>query len=268
MGIELGKDSVYPDNYDASLLEPIPRALSRTSKAAQQYFGADYWTAFELSWLDSRGMPQAAWAEFTIPATSSNIIESKSFKYYLNSYNQTAFSSWDTVARHMTQDLSSVADGPVQVQLYALNESNQGISDTPGTCLDGLACDITDYTPNSALLICTEDDVTDEQLFTHLFKSNCPVTGQPDWATLWVAYSGKRIKADSLLKYLVSFRNHQGFHEACVEQIFSELIEHCSPHELCVYARYTRRGGLDINPYRVTESWKERQLPFGRLVRQ
>jgi 7-cyano-7-deazaguanine reductase len=268
MAIELGKDSDYPKQFDSALLEAIPRVLSRGENPSIRYSGADYWTAFEVSWLNQSGLPQVAWAEFSIPADSKNIVESKSFKYYLNSYNQAVFNDREQVASQMRLDLSAVADATVEVQLHSLSDEAPLSIDIPGDCLDGLDVEINEYEPNPDLLKLEPQSVENCQVYTHLFKSNCPVTGQPDWATLWLAYSGQAIDSSTLLKYLLSFRNHQGFHEACVEQIYSEINERCQPSELCVYARYTRRGGLDINPYRVSKGWQNKALPFGRLLRQ
>jgi len=167
----------------------------------------------------------------------------------------------------MEKDLSAVAGEKVSVTLNAVN-ADVAFNTIPGACIDHLACAPNIYEPDAALLKLGEGDVENEQLFSHVFKSNCPVTGQPDWATVWLAYSGKKIDELSLLNYLVSYRNHQGFHEACVENIFRDIQARCEVTELCVYARYTRRGGLDINPFRVTSNWQDKALPFTRLLRQ
>lgn len=269
--IELGKVSEYKDEYDASLLEPIPRAVSRESLAgAPVSLGYDLWNAYELSWLNAKGKPELAIAEFKVPAHSQNIIESKSFKYYLNSFNQTHYESRSELEQRLRADLSEVAGAEVGVSLYAL-ESNLPVIDVlPGRCVDGLDVEIETYQPSADLLQHLDHavHVQDRQVFSHLLKSNCPVTGQPDWASVWVEYSGLEVCETSFLRYVVAFRQYQGFHESCVERIYADLMAQLSLTELRVYARYTRRGGLDINPYRVSEGMLERALPFKRLVRQ
>ena len=270
-GIELGKVSEYKDVYDASLLVPIARSQARAAlpdcgKAATM--GRDYWTAFELSWLNSNGVPQVAIAEFSFDPASANIIESKSFKYYLNSFNQTTFQSQGEVEKTLRGDLSQASGADVEVRLITV-ESDMGIdSSPPGQCVDQLNCLVEHYQPSSDILEFSDELVEQRQLYSHLLKSNCPVTGQPDWATLWIQYSGRRLSEESFLKYVVAFRQYQGFHESCVERIFSDLLAKGEPDKLCVYARYTRRGGLDINPIRYSRGFNLGELPFGRLARQ
>lgn len=269
-GIQLGQTSAYPDQYDPSLLEPIPRRLSRDLLAASVAFsGWDYWHAYELSWLAPSGAPRVAIAEFAISAASENIIESKSFKYYLNSLNQSVFASIHELRECLIKDLAAVANGEVQVKISELDANEPQIESIPGRCIDKLDCEIRSYQPDASLLSAdAAQEVQCEQLYSHLLKSNCPVTGQPDWATIWIEYSGNKIDEVSLLKYLVGFRQYQGFHESCVERIYSDILACTAASELSVYARYTRRGGLDINPYRVSNVRERDALPFGRTVRQ
>ncbi len=265
--ITLGKKALYPDSYDASLLEPIARQLSRAELNLDgdlPFHGADVWTGYELSWLGMSGKPEVAVAEFLFPATSIYIIESKSFKYYLNSFNQTKFDSWEHVRNTLIQDLSVKAEGQVGVTLYS-PEDFSGPEHFSGTCVDDLDVSIDQYSLNPALLACGEASVTQSGLYSHLLKSNCPVTGQPDWASVWIEYSGRELIPESFLKYIVSYRQHQDFHENCVERIFCDLLARCECDELSVYARYTRRGGLDINPFR---SSTECAIPFKRMARQ
>lgn len=266
--IQLGAESLYPDRYDANLLEPIPRGQSRSKLVVDgeelPFAGTDYWTAYEVSWLNSQGLPQVAIAEFDFPAESKNIVESKSFKYYLNSFNKTEFKTWAKVTKTLSKDLSTAVGAEVKVKLFTLEEGLHEDSLT-GKCVDKLDVKIDTYQVNTDYLQVVGDDVRREQLYSHLLKSNCPVTGQPDWATVWIEYNGNQISEEGFLKYIVSFRDHQDFHENCVEKIFTDILERCSPRKLSVYARYTRRGGLDINPYRTNCN---RSLPFKRLSRQ
>ncbi len=265
--ITLGQKALYPDTYDAALLEPIARELSRSElglNGALPFHGTDIWTGYELSWLGTSGKPEVAIAEFSFPATSANIIESKSFKYYLNSFNQTKFDSWEQVQSTLAQDLSLNAEGHVGVVLYS-PEDFSAPEKFPGTCVDSLDVSIDLYSPNANLLTCSETKVSQRGMYSHLLKSNCPVTGQPDWASVWIEYSGKEITPESFLTYIVSYRQHQDFHENCVERIFCDLLARCECDALSVYARYTRRGGLDINPFR---SNVEREIPFKRVARQ
>jgi len=265
--IELGKGTTYPQSYDASLLFPIAREKARTAligSVAAPFTGSDIWTAYEMSWLNSAGKPQVAIAEFDFSAAGKNIIESKSFKYYLNSLNECRFENQAVVAEILRRDLRKASMGDVGIRFYSLEEGPR-MGRLPGICVDPLDIAINRYTPSRALLSTENTIVNTEQLYSHLLKSNCPVTGQPDWATVWIEYSGHKIDQAGLLRYIVSFRRHQGFHESCVETIFVDLLQQCQPEELSVYARYTRRGGLDINPFRTNCN---RQLPFIRLARQ
>ncbi|HEJ3429080.1 TPA: NADPH-dependent 7-cyano-7-deazaguanine reductase QueF [Pseudomonas aeruginosa] len=267
----LGKTSEYVSSYTPSLLFPI----SRTAKWAElglsaetlPYRGVDIWNCYELSWLTPAGKPVVAIGEFSIPADSPNIIESKSFKLYLNSLNQSAFDSREALRAVLQKDLSAAAGAPVGVRLRSLDEvAEEGIGRLPGRCIDELDIAVDGYEqPRPELLRCDAERIVEEQLYSHLLKSNCPVTGQPDWGTLVVDYRGPALDPASLLAYLVSFRQHQDFHEQCVERIFLDLQRLLQPQALSVYARYVRRGGLDINPYR---SLAEVAPDNRRLVRQ
>lgn len=266
----LGQNTAYTSSYDASLLFPIARSESRNTleiSADLPFYGYDMWTGYELSWLNAKGKPVVAVAEFMVPCGSPFIIESKSFKLYLNSFNQTRFSGLDDVKNTLLKDLSAVAGSEVGVDLRCLSDSNLLVDVTcDALCLDELDIDVDTYHPNPSLLAVDASEEVAEVLCSHLLKSNCPVTGQPDWATLFVEYSGAKINHENLLRYVISFREHQDFHEHCVERIFVDLLRTCKPNKLSVYARYTRRGGLDINPFRSTESAAKPIV--GRLLRQ
>jgi 7-cyano-7-deazaguanine reductase len=256
----LGKSSEYIATYTPSLLFPIPRAAKWAelglSAETLPYQGVDFWNCFELSWLLPSGKPVVAMGEFAIPADSPNIIESKSFKLYLNSLNQSVFNNADELVAVLVQDLSAAAGKPVAVRVRSLAEVTvEGVATAPGACIDELDVSISNYNqPQPELLRCAAAQVVEESLHSHLLKSNCPVTGQPDWGTLVVQYRGLALDHASLLAYLVSFRQHADFHEQCVERIFLDLQRLLKPEHLTVYARYVRRGGLDINPYRSTSA--------------
>ena len=260
---QLGKTSAYVDRYDPSLLFPIPRADKRAEigiTGASPFFGADLWTAFELSWLNPRGKPQVALAHITVPSESPNIIESKSFKLYLNSFNNTVFKDAREVQDRLRADLSEAAwrgaeqPSSVGVRLLAPELFDQEpVHELDGLSLDRLDVECTRYTPAPELLRAHHDEApVTEVLTSNLLKSNCLVTGQPDWGSVQIRYSGAQIDQEGLLQYLVSFRNHNEFHEQCVERIFMDIWTRCQPIQLVVYARYTRRGGLDINPFRTS----------------
>jgi len=262
-GSQLGKPAAYIDQYDASLLFPIPRAVKRAEiglSGQLPFFGADIWTAFELSWLTPRGKPQVALAHITVPCETPNIIESKSFKLYLNSFNNTRFADADEVRARLRADISEAAwrgatpMSSVGVKLVLPEQfDREPVHELDGLSLDRLDIECTHYSPAPELLGAAfgEQPVT-EVLTSNLLKSNCLVTGQPDWGSVRVAYSGPQIDQGGLLRYIVSFRNHNEFHEQCVERIFADIRARCRPTQLSVYARYTRRGGLDINPYRTS----------------
>ncbi|WNL41266.1 NADPH-dependent 7-cyano-7-deazaguanine reductase QueF [Halomonas sp. PAMB 3264] len=265
----LGRDSAYPEQYDAALLFPIARAANRAplgiEEGALPFIGEDEWHAFEVSWLNGRGKPVVAVARFTLPASSPNLIESKSWKLYLNSFNQTRFENIDAVRGVLKEDLSRVAGAAVGVELFDVDDAALDPVRLPGECLDALDIAVDDYTP-SADHLSADGEVIEETLYSHLLKSNCPVTGQPDWGSVMIRYKGKKIDREGLLRYLIGFRQHQDFHEHCVEHIFTDMMQRADPEELLVLARYVRRGGLDISPWRATKG----MAPPGslRLARQ
>ncbi|WP_240125667.1 NADPH-dependent 7-cyano-7-deazaguanine reductase QueF [Thermomonas alba] len=253
-GSPLGRDTVYPDRYDPSLLYPIPRAPARAALGLEAptlpFIGHDRWQLFELSWLDARGKPCVATATLHVPADSPHLIESKSLKLYLNSLNAARFDTADALRARIEADLSSAAGAAVTLAFGLAPLDAAGIA---ATSIDGQNLTIDRYGPPDAdLLHADRGQVVEETLTSALLKSNCPVTGQPDWADVSIAYRGPRIDRAGLLRYIVSFREHAGFHEQCVEQIFVDVLARCAPQWLSVEARYTRRGGLDINPWRAT----------------
>lgn len=272
--ILLGKETEYKSEYDAGLIFPIPRSQSRAklvmpkekNKLGLPFFGRDVWTAFEVSWLNQKGKPQVAIAEFSVAADSSHIVESKSFKLYLNSFNNSRFDDESTVIETMKKDLSGGFGDEVDVTLYPVDDfpvTTQRI----GECIDELDVDIDHYEPNADLLQVESDQTVSETLYSHLLKSNCPVTNQPDWATVVIRYSGPKLDQAALLKYIISYREHDDFHEHCVEQMFCDIARLGDYSELVVSARYTRRGGLDINPTRSLKSLESIEL-VGRTARQ
>ncbi len=267
----LGKSSEYISTYTPSLLFPIPRAAKWAelglSAETLPYQGVDFWNCFELSWLLPSGKPVVAIGEFSIPADSPNIIESKSFKLYLNSLNQTPFATVEALEACLVKDLSAAAGKTVGVRVRRLADVEaEGVVALPGVCIDDLDVSISSYEhPQPELLRCDPSRVVEQSLHSHLLKSNCPVTSQPDWGSVAVHYRGPTLDHASFLAYLVSFRQHSDFHEQCVERIFMDLKRLLDPQELTVYARYVRRGGLDINPYRSTSKVV---LENVRLVRQ
>ena len=260
---QLGKVSTYIDHYDASLLFPLARAHKRAEIGAlthAPFFGADMWTAFELSWLNPRGKPQVALAHITVPCETTHLVESKSFKLYLNSFSNTVFADAAEVQRRIRTDISAAvwAGGPMQASVgvkLVLPElfDREPLYEMDGLNLDRLDIECSRYTPAPELLRTeAEDQPVTEVLCSNLLKSNCLVTGQPDWGSVQISYTGMPINQEGLLQYLVSFRNHNEFHEHCVERIFMDIWTRCKPVKLSVYARYTRRGGLDINPFRTS----------------
>lgn len=260
--LPLGQDVAYPTAYDPTLLFPIARAEARRQIGIQSeilpFTGWDLWNAYEMSWLTPQGMPQIAMLRLTVGCQSPNIIESKSLKLYLNSFNQTAFASTEDMLDTLRRDLSQAAGAQVEVALILPQDfAALQIKEFDGIDLDTQALTIDCYEPNAALLSLTPHSsgtsgIVKESLFSRLLKSNCPVTSQPDWACVKIDYTGPQIDRAGLLKYIVSFRMHNGFHEQCVETIFQDIMAQCKPQTLSVYARYTRRGGLDINPWRAT----------------
>ena len=251
----LGKASAYPNSYDAALLFPIPRQDKRDELGLHgtlPFFGIDIWNAYEVSWLNQRGKPQIAIATFMVPAESPNIIESKSFKLYLNSFNQTRLDHQQQLIDLLQTDLSAAAGARIQVTLAEPATFGQlQMGELSGLLLDRLDIEVVDHHPDPTLLSAKQDEpAVEETLLSHLLKSNCPVTGQPDWGSVQIHYVGAPINQEALLKYLIGFREHNEFHEQCVERIFIDILRQCRPQKLSVYARYTRRGGLDINPWR------------------
>ncbi|MCA1769471.1 MAG: NADPH-dependent 7-cyano-7-deazaguanine reductase QueF [Halomonas sp.] len=251
----LGRESAYPERYDPALLYPISRAANRAPLGIEEgilpFVGEDEWHAFEVSWLNARGKPVVAVARFRLPADSPNLIESKSWKLYLNGFNQTRFESREAVIECLMADLSRAADAAVSVELFDVDNEALMPRKLPGECLDGLDIEVSDYTP-SAEQLAVREEIIEETLHSHLLKSNCPVTGQPDWGSVLIRYRGPRIDREGLLRYLIGYRQHQDFHEHCVERIFVDLMARCRPERLLVLARYVRRGGLDISPWRAT----------------
>ena len=264
----LGKTSAYIDRYDASLLFPLPREPKRREigvLGSVPFLGADLWTAFELSWLNLRGKPQVAIAHITIPCESTHIVESKSFKLYLNSFNNTRLASADEVRDRIRADISAAIwqGGPVAstvgVRLLLPELFNrEPVRELEGLSIDRLDVECSAYQPAPGLLSAALDEKPVTEILTSdLLKSNCLVTGQPDWGSVQISYSGPQIDQAGLLQYIVSFRNHNEFHEQCVERMYMDIMARCKPTKLSVYARYTRRGGLDINPWRSSHP----QLP-------
>ncbi len=262
---QLGKSSAYVDQYDAALLFPIARAGKRAElgiAGEPPFLGADMWTAYELSWLNLRGKPKVALAHFTVPCESHNIIESKSLKLYLNSFNNSRFANVDAVKERLRADLSEAVwrgagrSATIGVRIVPPEQfDREPIYELDGLSLDRLDVECTRFTPAPELLkVLPEESPVTEVLVSNLLKSNCLVTGQPDWGSVQISYSGAPIDQEGLLQYLVSFRNHHEFHEQCVERIFMDIWTRCRPVKLAVYARYTRRGGLDINPFRTSSA--------------
>ena len=271
---QLGKVSAYQTEYDASLIFPIPRQTKRDeigvlAGAALPFFGMDWWNAYEVSWLNLRGKPQVAIVSVMAPADSPNIVESKSFKLYLNSFNQTKLAGVDALRSLLQADLSAGFGAPVQVNITTQEQFRQcAMQDFDGILLDRLDIEVDRYTPDPDLLKADHSTpAVEETLVSHLLKSNCLVTGQPDWGSVQITYVGAPIDQEGLLRYLIGFRNHNEFHEQCVERIFVDIQRLCKPQKLSVYARYTRRGGLDINPWRT--NFSTGKMPSNaRLARQ
>jgi len=269
--LPLGRTTTYKSEYDPGLLCPVPRKLKRDEIGLPEelpFRGVDIWNAYELSWLTPKGKPVVAMGEFRVPCESPFLIESKSFKLYLNSFNQTRFDEFESVRALLVKDLSGAAGAPVAVRLTAAAEfSGEKFSTLPGECIDDIELSIAGYGLEPDLLAGAVDlhQQAEETLHTHLLKSNCLVTGQPDWGSVLIRYRGGRIDRAALLRYIISFREHNEFHEQCVERIFCDLMRHCRPERLTVYARYTRRGGLDINPFRSNFEFEVENL---RLARQ
>jgi 7-cyano-7-deazaguanine reductase len=265
--LTLGQATPYPNQYDPSLLFPIPRSENRLKldikpNQALPFVGVDIWNAFELSWLNKKGKPQIALAELQVPADSPNMIESKSFKLYLNSFNNARFEDEAAVREQLITDLSAVAGSKIATRINPTEAiAKKGMQEMSGVLIDRLDIEIDpSLSVDPALLEVNESFGPIEQcLVSHLLKSNCPVTGQPDWASVQIRYQGRPILEEGLLRYLIGFRQKGEFHEHCVETIFTDIKRQCKPEKLSVYARYTRRGGLDINPFRTDHNapWPE-----------
>jgi 7-cyano-7-deazaguanine reductase len=266
--LSLGKTSKYYEYYAPELLQAVPRSLNRAELRLPDglpFHGADRWNGYELSWLNNKGKPQIAILQALVPANSTNLIESKSFKLYLNSFSQSKIESLQILQSTICKDLSACADEQVQVKLFRPNQfSELQLATWDGQCIDELDIEVNDYQLDPSYLL-AEGQLVSETLTSHLLKSNCLITNQPDWGSISIRYHGRAINREGLLRYLISFRQHNEFHEQCVERIFCDLIHYCTPQKLSVYARYTRRGGLDINPFR---SNFESIYPEQRLARQ
>ncbi|MDZ4298537.1 MAG: NADPH-dependent 7-cyano-7-deazaguanine reductase QueF [Moraxellaceae bacterium] len=250
----LGQTTVYADEYNPAVLQPIPRQLGRDAVGFDgtqtlPFLGVDLWTHYEVSWLSTSGKPCVAIAELLVPADSPAIIESKSLKLYFNGLNFKVFNDELALIAQVEQDLSVVAGAPVRMSLLSIDQPWQAMP-LPGRLLDHLNISTDIYDIDASLLQTNEQVVAQYTWYSHLLRSNCPVTNQPDWGSVMIRYSGREIVPESLLAYLISYRRHNDFHEQCVERIFMDLIRHCGCQQLTVYARYTRRGGLDINPFR------------------
>lgn len=265
--LPLGQATQYPEQYDPGLLYPIPRSENRLKLGLKEgqalpFVGVDIWNAFELSWLNPRGKPQIGLAEFQIPADSPNMIESKSFKLYLNSLNNTRFEDENQLRERLIADLSTAAASKITTKINPTEAiAKKGMQEMGGVLLDRLDIEIDPHIPADPNLLGVNEDFgpIEQCLVSHLLKSNCPVTGQPDWASVQIRYQGRPILEEGLLRYLIGFRQLGEFHEHCVETIFSDIKRQCKPDKLSVYARYTRRGGLDINPFRTDHNapWPE-----------
>ncbi|MFC4700042.1 NADPH-dependent 7-cyano-7-deazaguanine reductase QueF [Glaciecola siphonariae] len=266
--LTLGKAVGYADKYDPSLLQAVERRLSREQINLPKelpFSGVDIWNGYEVSWLNKKGKPLIGILRCHVPVTSPNLIESKSFKLYLNSFNQTSFDSLSSVKAAMQEDLSRCAGEQVALELFDFASfKSLKISTLEGDLLDDLDVTISNYDIRPESLT-TSNEMVEETLVSHLLKSNCLITHQPDWGSILIKYKGHKLDHEALLKYLISFRQHNEFHEQCVERIFYDILTHCKPEKLTVYARYTRRGGLDINPFRSNF-----EAPYGdkRLARQ
>jgi 7-cyano-7-deazaguanine reductase len=267
--IPLGKPTRYPDRYDPGLLAPLARTPARGGLGVGDplpFVGEDVWHGYEFSWLDPGGLPRVALLRLVVPAASPRMVESKSMKLYLNGFAQARFASAGAVGKVLERDLGEACGAAVEVSLDRLEGATPPLGVLPGDCLDELPVAIRDYQRNPELLeVVPGGGVVEETLHTHLFRSLCPVTGQPDWASLLVRYRGSAIRREGLLAYLVSYRSHQAFHENTVEQIFVDLKARCGCEDLTVGGYFLRRGGLDINPFRADRpgTW-----PDVRLLRQ
>ncbi len=251
----LGQHSNYADEYSPGLLVAITRAANRAAMGLGvdlPFQGIDIWNAWELTWLENKGRPTVATLQLRVPAESPNIIESKSLKLYLNSYAMSRFDTAEDVCSRITSDLSGCADAEVVVSLGpASSASSASIKSLPGDCIDDLDVECNVWDVDASLLQADQGNIVSAALHSNLLRSLCPVTSQPDFGSVLVNYEGPEIDSASLLRYIVSFRQHKDFHEACVERMFLDIKERCRPTRLAVYARFQRRGGIDINPFRA-----------------
>jgi 7-cyano-7-deazaguanine reductase len=265
----LGQSVDYDAGYDPALLFAISRAEGRRQLGlgrALPFGGCDIWNAYELSWLNPAGKPLVAWGELRVPADSPSIVESKSLKLYLNSLNQVSFPNAGEVEATIARDVSACVGADIRVQVRLPEQwGATSIEVPPGHCLDDLDITVADYTPQPELLRPASNHIVSRQYFSRLLRSRCPVTGQPDWGTVCISYSGREIDPAGLLAYIVSFRQHQDFHEHCVERMFCDISRQLAPDRLTVSARYLRRGGIDINPWRSSTA---EPIPNPRLFRQ
>lgn len=268
--IQFDRNPKYLTTYTPSLLVSFPRAVQRRALGiaddALPFRGVDVWNAYEFTWLNRRGKPEVALAQIHVPSKSANIIESKSLKLYLGSYSGTKFGPRGEVVATLESDLTLAAQAPVSVTLFACEQvQSNGIVPILGHSLDALEFDVDEYYLHPDFLETVSDTIVRESLFTNLFKANCPMTGQPDFASILIQYNGQSISHEGLLKYLISYREHAEFAEQIVERIFVDLMNRCMPDRLTVQAKFTRRGGIDINPFRSheekigpdTRSWRQ-----------
>lgn len=255
-GMPLGRTTDYTDTYTPSLLYSIRRDEGRVSlDVASDFCGEDIWNGYEFTWLDRHGKPEVSGIRLRVPANSPCIIESKSLKLYLGSFAQTRFNGQVDLLRTLDSDLRLAVRAPLLVEMVPLRQLDQLPSSLPGVCLDEIECEVAEYSVDPSLLRLEGDHaIVHETVFSNVFRSLCPVTGQPDFATIWISYRGRPLSRKSLLQYLVSYRNHAGFHEAVIEQIWSDIRRACSPQHLAVHGFFQRRGGLDINPFRSSEN--------------
>lgn len=250
--LPLGQVSAQPDRYDPSVLVPVPRSLARSAEGvdALSFTGHDVWNAWEISWLNPGGCPEMRIGQLVVPAQSPNLVESKSLKLYLNSFANERLSE-TAVQSRIEADLSACIGVRVGWTLFSIHDPRYQTQSVSGICLDTIAIDLEIDRPDPAVLQVMDSPSNNTTLWTDLFRSNCPVTGQPDWATVVVQYSANvTVIPATVLAYLVSYRLHTGFHEACIERIFCDLRQLLNPDELIVWAGFLRRGGLDINPVR------------------
>lgn len=267
----LGQKTSYENQYNPKLLFPIERAPKRVEidldTQINPLFGYDLWTHYEVSWLNHKGKPEVAIAIIMIPCHSRYLIESKSLKLYFNSLNQTTFSNWHDVKQIIIKDLSQVVETEIKLHLFPLSEAPiTHCTKLEGICLDEMDIQCHQYHPDATLLKTHSKNIT-EVIFSNLLKSNCLVTNQPDWGSVQIAYQGNQIDHEGLLQYIVSFREHNEFHEQCIERMFIDIMRQCKPWKLTITGRYTRRGGLDINPVRSTHPLDSLDLSL-RLIRQ